>query len=218
MKYSNWDKFWGCEKKFDYWQKPADSVLTLIDTCDPGTQMNVLDLGCGLGRHAIAFARKGFAVTAVDSSKKALSELENTIKKNELNITIVNGNYFEPLFTRKSFDLIICYNVIYHGFKEDFKKAVDLCKEYLKPGGVLFFTCPSRDDGKYNNGKEVAPHTYESLNSVHPGDIHYFSDKDDIHYFLADLKLEYLKKNEHYWYNCGKKQFSSYWEVLANKR
>ncbi len=36
---------------------------------EPG---NLVDLGCGTGRHAVAFARRGFAVTAVDLSHDML--------------------------------------------------------------------------------------------------------------------------------------------------
>lgn len=217
MNKSNWDLYWGDEKKLEYWQKPARSIIELIVKCDPNIQKKILDLGCGIGRHAIAFAQNGFDVTAVDSSKQALKELNKLKEKHGLNITTIIGNYLKPIFNKKSFDIIISYNVIYHGCREDFKNAVELCERYLKPKGILFFTCPSRNDGKYGNGDKVAPNTYKSLNSVHPGDIHYFSNKKDIFDVTGDLKLINLKKNEYFWDNNGEKQLSSYWEVLLKK-
>jgi len=217
MNKSNWDSYWGDEKKLEYWRKPAKSVLQLMSEFNPDIQSKVLDLGCGIGRHTIAFAQKGFNVVALDNSQEGLNELKEEIKKKELSVNIVVGNYLEPIFEKESFDIIISYNVIYHGYKENFKKAAELCKNYLKSKGTLFFTCPTRDDGKYGNGEKVAKNTYRSLNSVHPGDIHYFSDEKDIKEFIHGLKLISLKKNEHYWYNKGEKQFSSYWEVIAEK-
>jgi|SRR5690554_954559 len=217
MNKTNWDSYWGEEKKLKYWRKPDESILQFMSRFNPDIQSKVLDLGCGIGRHAIAFAQKGFDVVALDNSQEGLNELKKEMEKQELKIKIVQGNYLEPILKKESFDIIISYNVIYHGYRDDIKKAVKLCKDYLKPKGTLFFTCPSRDDGKYGSGKKVASNTYRSLNSVHPGDIHYFSDKKDIKEFIQGLKLISLKKNEHYWDNNGEKQFSSYWEVVAEK-
>lgn len=217
MNKSNWDSYWREEKELEYWRKPAKSILKLMNRFDPDIQSKVLDLGCGIGRHAIVFAQKGFDVVALDNSQEGLNELKEEVKRNKLSINTVTGNYLDLIFEKESFDIIISYNVIYHGYRENIKKAVRLCKDYLKPKGTLFFTCPSRDDGKFGSGEKVAPNTYRSLNSVHPGDIHYFSDEKDIKEFISGLKLISLKKNEHYWDNNGEKQFSSYWEVIAEK-
>lgn len=212
---SNWDFYWREQKELEHWQKPADSVIEFVKASNCDKQPKVLDLGCGIGRHAILFTKEGFKVTALDSSEQALEELKSNIKKLNLNIEIVKGNYLKSIFQPNSFDIIISYNVIYHGFREDFKRAIELCKTYLKEEGVLFFTCPTREDDKYGSGKKVAPYTYESLNSVHPGDIHYFADGDDIKELVEGLKIKSIKKDEHYWDNDGKKQFSSYWEVIV---
>jgi len=73
------------------------------------------------------------------------------------------------------------------------------------------FTCLTRDDDKYRNGKETAPHTYLSENSVHPGDIHYFSNERDIKDLTDKFDLLSLKRKEHTWMNDGIERFSSYW-------
>ncbi len=41
---------------------------------DPGARM--LDVGCGFGRHSIALAQRGFAVTGIDSSKAMIQDAE----------------------------------------------------------------------------------------------------------------------------------------------
>ena len=215
MKESNWDSYWGEEKELEHWQKPADSIIEFVKACSSKKHPRVLDLGCGIGRHSLLFAKEGFEVTALDSSEQALGELKNKVEKLNLNIEIVKGNYLEPIFKSNSFDIILSYNVIYHGHREDFEKAINLCKKYLETDGILFFTCPTRDDGKYSNGKKVAPHTYETMNSVHPGDIHYFANESDIRQLVEDFSIISLNKNEHYWNNDGTKQFSSYWELIV---
>ena len=214
---SNWNNYWRKEQKLQYWQKPEKSVIEFAKNFR-GIQMSkVLDLGCGIGRHAIFLAKEGFEVTAFDGSKQALETLEITARNMNLDIKIVEGNYLYPQFKPCSFDIVISYNVIYHGNRESFNKAIELCHKYLKTEGILFFTCPTREDDKYGNGRKVAPHTYESMNSVHPGDIHYFADEDDLKDLLKGFELISIQKKEHYWDNNGKEQFSSYWEVTAKK-
>ena len=63
----------------------------------------------------------------------------------------------------------------------------------------------------------MAPDTFRPLNSVHSGDIHYFSDEGDILDLLREFSQVSRDVNEHYWDNNGIRQFSSYWQVLAMK-
>ena len=177
----------------------------------------VLDLGCGIGRHALLFAESGFNVTAVDESEKALDILREKASEKQVTITGINAYYTGEIFPEQSFDLIIAYNVLYHGYREAFHKSVGLIYTYLRAGGLFFFTCPTRQDAKYGNGKKVAENTYSSLNSVHPGDIHYFADENDIAIFLSDFTGYTVDREEHYWNNSGVSQFSSSWQILAKK-
>ena len=98
------------------------------------------------------------------------------------------------------------------------EEAVNLIHRWLKPGGLVFFTCPTRRDDKNGSGEEVAPNTYRPLNSIHPGDIHYFCDEADISDLLRDFNQVTKNIEEHYWDNNGIQQLSSYWQILAVKR
>ena len=194
---------------------PDPSIIDIIKALD-GTKQ-VLDVGCGLGRHATLFAKAGHKVTALDTSIEAINYLQNECKKHHLQIETILGNYLEEQFNAQVFDVIISYNVIYHGTQQDFLRAINLCKKYLKKGGLFYFTCPTRKDGKYNAGECVAPHTFLSLNSVHPGDIHYFTSKEEMMSALADVENLTIKIKEHVWDYSGVEQFSSYYEVYAWK-
>jgi len=214
---TDWDSYWGEESNRSYWLEADKAVIELIETIDKANMKTVLDLGCGIGRHSICFAEAGFNVTAVDSSSEALTILKQRVVEKGLEVKIIKGDYSEKLLPEESFDLVLAYNVIYHGYREDAEHAIRLIHELLKPRGLFFFTCPTRQDDKYGNGEEVAPNTYKPLNSVHPGDIHYFADEADISDFLH--KFSEISKDiyEHYWDNKGVQQFSSHWQILANK-
>ncbi len=217
MEISNWDIFWAGSEEKDYWKEPDPFVLELIDSYPQEKFPRVLDLGCGMGRHALAFARHGYEVTAADSSRQALDHVEERAKKRELKVTNVLGDYRSPLFAEGSYDIVICYNVLYHCLREEMVRAINLCQKYLKPGGVLFFTCPTRDDGKYGDGEKIAPHTFLSENSTHPGALHYFSNSEDIDCFCTGFEVLSKKKREYYWKQDGVVNFSSYWQLTAQK-
>ncbi len=214
---SNWNSHWEKESKTSFWKEPAEEVNELVEDLVRSGTADALDLGCGIGRHALLLAESGFSVTAVDSSEKALAILRRNASQKRLNINAVGGSYSEDLFRQASFDLVLAYNVLYHGYRESFKTAVHLTHKWLKPGGLLVFTCPTRRDAKYGNGKEMANDTFRPLNSVHPGDIHYFASEEDISDFLSEFTNFSKKIMEHYWDNDGTNQFSSYWLVTATK-
>jgi SAM-dependent methyltransferase len=120
-------------------------------------------------------------------------------------------------FPRSSFDIVLSYNVIYHGRRGQFVEAIWEVRRLLKPAGLFLFTCPTRRDPKYGRGECFAPHTYASPNSVTPGDTHYFADKSELGEILAGFAVLRLEANEGYWDNRGTKQFFSKWLVLAEK-
>jgi|WetSurMetagenome_2_1015567.scaffolds.fasta_scaffold370481_2 tellurite methyltransferase len=212
---NSWDLYWGNETDRTYWLKPEDSIVKLARILDDTSVRNVLDLGCGIGRHALYFSRLGYRVTAVDSSSPALSDLNRQARQHRLDVDIVQGSYLDDLFKEGSFDLVLSFNVIYHGSRETMTDAIELTKKWLKPGGFFYFTCPSVRDGKFGDGKLVAPDTYRPLNSLHPGDIHFFAGREVLIDMLNGMEILSQELDEHYWDNKGQQQFSSYWRVLA---
>ena len=214
---TGWDLYWGQEANQNYWLKPDKAVIELAGRLDRSEVKDVLDLGCGVGRHALYLAAAGFNVTAVDSSPEALNVLRRQITASNTKIKIIEGDYMQNLFPGKSFDFVLSYKVLYHGYRETLKEAIKLIHRWLRPGGRLFFTCATRKDVKYGSGEQVAPHTYRPVNSIHPGDIHYFADEVDISDFLSGFGDISITVDEHYWDNEGARQFSSYWQIEAVK-
>ena len=81
-----WEAYWSGENHHDWWKRPAPEVLEFIKSQSPRQSPDVLDLGCGLGRHAIAFAKVGFRVTATDASETAIAHLNEWAEKFNLPI------------------------------------------------------------------------------------------------------------------------------------
>ncbi|NQV00423.1 MAG: class I SAM-dependent methyltransferase [Parcubacteria group bacterium] len=210
-----WDKQWTSEKKSDHWQTPDPDVIKFMKNNSNLGDKKVLDYGCGIGRHSILFTKSDFDVTAIDVSENALKHLEKWAKEENCIINIAKADLDDKMFDNEKFDIILSYNVIYHGYRKDVQEKLKKIRKILNKNGKLYFTIPTREDGKYGFGKKLAPHTYLCDKSIHKGDIHYFSDKNDIKKLLKEFQIIDIKKDEHYWQNDGKKQFSSYWKIIC---
>ncbi len=210
-----WEAYWRGNEDHDFWRKPDSAVLEFLETLSPDEKPDILDLGCGQGRHAIEFARAGFNVTATDISESAISYLKSWADKENLAIETKICGFVDDHIADNSFDIVISINAIYHGYRKNFAEAINHVEQILRPSGLFFFTCPTRQDGKYGYGHEVAPHTYCCEKSLISRDMHYFADEDDIHDLLNGFNIISLKNKEGFWENKGEKQFYSDWVILA---
>jgi SAM-dependent methyltransferase len=67
-----WDERWATPEGRDDWLAPHPAVAALMPVLKTRRAQHVLDLGCGVGRHALLFAEHGFAVEAIDGSTAGL--------------------------------------------------------------------------------------------------------------------------------------------------
>jgi len=212
-----WNDYWTGDDDLSWWKCAAPDVVDFIASQTPQERPNVLDLGCGLGRHSIAFAQAGFNVTATDNSEEAVAHLASWARELSLNIHVLVCDVLSDQLAKDNFDIVLSYNVIYHGCWDQFASAVDHVHDLLKVGGLFYFTCPTRTDGKYGFGTLLAPHTYQCEKSMIPGDVHYFTDEADLDELLSEFSLVERNGNEGYWDNKGTRQFFSNWHCLAQK-
>ncbi|HZW03266.1 MAG TPA: class I SAM-dependent methyltransferase [Anaerolineaceae bacterium] len=212
-----WNQFWTTDSELAWWKRPAPEVEALIAALSPAAYPRALDLGCGLGRHSIALAAAGFRVTALDSSAEAVRHLQEWAAALGLTVAACTGSYLDVLAPAGSLDLVISYNVIYHGTRAQFARAIQNVQAALRPGGLFFFTCPTRRDGKYGFGEEIEPHAWRCARSMIPGDLHYFADEADLDALLAGFHRLERRVDEGEWDNNGRQQFFSNWQVLVEK-
>ena len=66
-----------------------DEVGGLVALAGLKAGQAVCDLCCGVGRHSIELARRGFAVTAVDRTRQYLAEAQKTARDEGLAIEFV---------------------------------------------------------------------------------------------------------------------------------
>ena len=106
----------------------------------------VLDLCCGPGRHAVALAKRGFTVTAVDRTAFLLDHARARARHANLAVEFVLEDMRR--FSRPaSFDLIINFFTSFGYFDDpaDDLRVLELVRENLKPGGVFVLEMVSKE-------------------------------------------------------------------------
>jgi tellurite methyltransferase len=98
-----------------------------------GTQ-HVLDLGCGVGRHALLFAEQGFAVEAIDGATAGLDFACREAAVRGLRLSLRQADADALPFADESFDYVLSWNVIFHGTMGDVGRRLAEIWRVLKPG------------------------------------------------------------------------------------
>jgi MPBQ/MSBQ methyltransferase len=119
----------------------------------------VLELGCGNGKTLAALIRKGWNVTALDSSQKAVAMSRNLVKGSSPAELMVADACDIPV-KNATFDAILAIHVIGHMHEHDRKKTAFEVTRILKPKGIVFFCEFSTEDVRFGKGHSIEPSTF----------------------------------------------------------
>jgi SAM-dependent methyltransferase len=110
---------------------------------------NVLDLGCGFGRHAFEAARRGANVVALDAGRDEVEGVAamfvammeaGELSSDSLHTAAVQGDALHLPFPDAIFDRVICSEVLEH-IPDDLGAMRELTR-VLRPGGTMAITVP----------------------------------------------------------------------------
>lgn len=123
-------------------EEEADDILVL--TGFSGSE--ILDLCCGPGRHALAFAKKGLNVTGVDRSPFLLNKAKVRCQKDNISIRFIEED-MRKFSQAENFDLVINLFTSFGYFEnqEDDEIVLKNIFESLKPGGKVVMELMSKE-------------------------------------------------------------------------
>ncbi len=172
---NRWDTKWTERSGSQSNKQPHPLVVEFAATLTPG---RALDVACGVGRHSLFLAERGWQVTAVDSSKVAIELLSQAAAKKHLSVDarLADLERGEFLIEPDSYDLIVncCY------LQRDLFPAI---KAGVKIGGCVLAVIAMVDDDP-----AVKPMNPAFL--LQPGELHaQFDDWELLHDYEAKSEL-----------------------------
>lgn len=208
-----WENRWQSESGRADWLNPDPDVAAIVPLLRSRNCQSVLDLGCGVGRHACYLASEGFDVHAMDASPSGLGFAANQATEHGLEITCRQGLMTALPYDDASFDYVLSFNVIYHGDGEVVARSIAEIHRALKPGGLFQGTMLSKRNANYGIGVEVAPHTFV-ISDAGDGDKnhpHYYCKAGELVSLFEDFELLSLVDREH------ERPGSYHWHLVAER-
>jgi ubiquinone/menaquinone biosynthesis C-methylase UbiE len=171
-----------------------DSVIDAVKVFQFRKCTNILDLGCGTGRHTMYLSDKGFNLYACDISKKGLDIAKKKLKKEKINgIKFSVQDMYSLKYKNNMFDGVLCIWVQGHGYKDQVQKGIDEIYRTLKPEGVVITDFVTIEDPTYGIGKKVALNTFVGGREGEEDIPHFYSTKNELkemfsNYSSIDIK------------------------------
>ena len=210
--YRAWNDHWQSETGRADWLDPDPDVAAVVPLLKSRGARNLLDLGCGVGRHACFLAGAGFEVQAMDASTAGLDYATRQARELGLAVTFGDGLMTELPYADASFDYVLSFNVIYHGDGSVVARAVSEIHRVLKPGGLFHGTLLSKRNSNYGLGNEIAPNTFvidgAAGDKGHP---HFYCNTAEAVALLEDFELLSLVDREH------ESPGTWHWHLLAER-
>lgn len=141
--YEEWDQIY---RKYPLetlgWEpgKPRKVLVELVDKgiIKPG---KTLDLCCGAGTNTVYLAKKGFQVTGIDISSKAIEYAEEKAKEANVKIKILVQNFLKLPFDDEEFDFVFDMGCFHHVEIRDRSIFIKGVHRVLKKGGLYLMVC-----------------------------------------------------------------------------
>lgn len=187
-----WNKAWTRAEDRAGWETPEADIEAHARTLAPGSR--VLDLGAGIGRHALMYAALGHRASALDAAPDGMAELARRAETAGLSVATTVGPMDALPYGDGAFDHVLAFNVVYHGDEAVIARTVAEVHRVLRPGGTFGGTFLSHrrlavEQGKWP-GTEISPNTWvfeaEEGDKAHP---HTFSRLADVVRLLAGFEL-----------------------------
>jgi len=205
----------------EYWNEPSAESYYLLQRWKDKKFSRFLDLGCGLGRHSLLFANKGFQVNSFDLSSTAINELETHRNKLGLqNIVCSIGDMRQLPYPDTSFDCLLAYHVISHTNTQGIKTIINEIDRVLTSKGEFYLTLCSKKAWSFQEAG-YPKHDDNTVIKIEDGPEngipHFYSDEDTIKELLTRFKLITVKLVQDIFVNGSPLHNSWHYFILGQK-
>ena len=155
--------------------EPSISAVKSLKIFKKKNIKSIVELGAGLGRDTIFFAKNSIHVQALDYSPSAIKKINEKAKKDSLSNFISTKKF--DIRKKLPFDdnsVEACFSHMLYCMALSNIDLINLNNEVcriLKPDGINVYTVRHIDDGDYKNGIHIGEDLYENDGFI----IHFFS-------------------------------------------
>ena len=177
------------DQQSQYWEKnflskpemfgldPSKAAINTLKTFKEEKIKKIIELGAGLGRDTIFFAKNLINVYALDYSPAAIKVINKKILENKLS-NLVSTKIFDVRkklpFENNSVEVCFSHMLYCMALTTAELKFLnnEICR-VLKPGGMNVYTVRHTGDGDYKNGTHIGEDLYENDGFI----VHFFSEE-----------------------------------------
>lgn len=207
-----WDRSWNDAAQRSQWVEPNPVITDYMTALSARGARRILDVGGGIGRHAIAYAKAGFDAMLVDASLAGVNEALRLADAAGVAIRAEVAPFTALPVQDATFDHVVAWNVLYHGDRSVVLAGLQECRRVLKADGTLQMTTLSKRNSSYGLGEEICPDTFVNdtgdQDKRHP---HFYTDALGVCSLLAEAGFETRELVDTDQYPPG----GWHWSVLA---
>lgn len=201
-----------------YWKTPAECVYWLADRWKNAKEDGVLDLGAGLGRHSIFFAKQGYSVKAIDISDYAINHINKVKTEYSFPMEAVIGTMEQLPYENESIGNVFAYNSISHTNQFGIREIVREVYRILKPNGEFYFTICSKEDNAFSSNliKLDCDTVVKQKAGPENGVPHFYTDYEQLKILLSNFIIVKIDRITSCYYDSSEHN-SCHYAVLAKK-
>lgn len=208
------------EDQKEYWRNPSEESYYLLNRWKTQDMSSLLDLGCGMGRHAILFGRNGFDVSCFDMSEEAIRSTKEWAENECQGFKYAVGDMLSLPYEDGVFDCVMCRNVISHSDTKGVLQAISEIRRILKTGGECFLTLASKQTWGF--GVEewplLDPNTRVRMdNGPEHGIPHFYVDYHEAKAMFDGFEIAKISHVETFYEHDGKEYNSAHFHILIKK-
>jgi tellurite methyltransferase len=191
-----WEERWADADRRQDWLTPEKPVVDAVPLMQERGVRTALDIGCGVGRHAIYLAEQGFQVTAIDASPAGLDVARQAADDAGVEIAFHEADFASLPFADASFDFVLAWNVIYHGDGEVVRQALDEIRRVVRPDRLFQGTMISKRHNRYGDGQEIRPNTFVVDDDDEKAHAHFYCNDRELIGLLTGFQLLRLEDRQ----------------------
>lgn len=132
-------------------EEPPPQLVELVESRKVNP-CKAIDLGCGTGNYAVYLASRGFDVTGVDFSEKAIEYAETEAREKGVACNFMVSDVLD-LSMEEEFDFAYDWELLHHIMPEERPEYVEVVYRLLRAKGKYLSVCFNEKSPEWGGGK-----------------------------------------------------------------